>query len=60
MNLSDEDWIEIYYALESKAIAIEHGAYADDKRGKKRWIRHLREIMNKIGTEGCNMMKGDK
>lgn len=55
LELTKDDWVEIYYALESKAIAIDHGAYADCGKMKKEWIAHLRGIMDKIGPDGENM-----
>jgi hypothetical protein len=45
-KLTKEDWIEIYYALDTKAYNI----YEDAK-----WAAHLRNIMEKIGPDGENM-----
>lgn len=56
-NLTDDDFEEIYYALERKAIEIELGAL-DDEPGEvddpgsdtARWAAHLRKIMAKIAS----------
>ncbi len=48
-----DELIEIYYALESKAMAIKAGQMGpEERRGEdKRWIRSLKEIMAKISNE---------
>jgi hypothetical protein len=46
--LDQDDWVEIYYALEFKAKS----AVVD---GDKKWRIHLNEIMKKIGPDGENM-----
>ena len=53
--LAREDWAEIYYALDSKLIALKRGAYgADlDPRQNARWIAHLKAIKRKIGPDGA-------
>jgi hypothetical protein len=55
-ELTTEDWDEIYYALERKALAVEDGVYDSapnetDSPGSEtfNWARHLRRIMAKIG-----------
>lgn len=40
--LTREDWVEIYYALDSKMINKE----------QTRWAKHLKRIMDKIGPDG--------
>jgi hypothetical protein len=55
-KLTSEDWDEIYYALETKAIAIGNGLYdsepgeIDSPRSETlEWGNHIRRIMAKIG-----------
>lgn len=50
-NLTKKDWMEIYYALESKAVS-------PTVKGDKKWIAHLNRIMKKIGQEGESMVEG--
>jgi hypothetical protein len=57
-ELTKEDWVEIYYALDSKAKAVKDGEYTGDKAHARRWASHLREIMTKIGPDGENMTGG--
>jgi len=60
VKLSREDWIEIYYALESKSEAIERGEYGVEfERGEEaRWLAHLSAIKGKIGDDGLAAAKG--
>ena len=53
IDLSNDDWSEIYYALEDKAKAIKDGVYGpEEKRGdNKRWIENLNEIMETISSK---------
>ena len=48
--LTNDDWVEIYYALEGK---LQSQTVADDRR----WQAHLQEIIEKIGPDGRNMWK---
>ena len=48
-EFTKEDWVEIYYALDSKAARVRDGEYSADKNLSKKWSAHLREIMEKIG-----------
>jgi hypothetical protein len=59
VKLTKADWQEIYYALQTKAIAIASGLYgSEDKLGQdQRWIRDLRRIMSKIGPDGLRAGK---
>lgn len=50
ISLSREDWVEIYYALDSKIIHI--GEYNQVKKEQTRWAKHLKRIIDKIGPEG--------
>jgi hypothetical protein len=54
-KLTKEDWTEIYYAIETKLTKVEQGEYGFCKAETNKWKRHLGEIMNKIGLDGCNM-----
>lgn len=54
--LSKEDWIEIYYALDTKKSQIEKGEFSmDDRADSVAWAQHLRSIMQTIGPDGCHM-----
>lgn len=52
--LTREDWSEIYYALESKSLALRQGKYGrEDEPGKDaEWIAHLDAVSEKIGPDG--------
>lgn len=56
-KLTKEDWTEIYYALETKLTKVEQGEYGGSKAEGKKWAKHLGEIIDKIGPDGCNMVK---
>ena len=51
ISLTREDWSEIFYALESKALAVRRGHYgAEEASGADaKWIAHLDELGRKIG-----------
>ena len=49
--LTNKDWAEIYYALEHKLTS----AAVD---GDEEWIGHIKNIMETIGPDGCNMTEG--
>lgn len=53
IELSDSDWIEIYYALGDKADNIKRGGYGPEhKKGQnKEWRGHLHLIMEKIAEK---------
>lgn len=53
IDLLNDDWIEIYYALEATARRIKNGDYGpEEKRGEnKRWIEHLNSIMEQISSK---------
>jgi hypothetical protein len=50
---TQDQWVEIYYALEDKARRIKNGEYGpEEKRGdNKRWIEDFEEIMARISDE---------
>jgi hypothetical protein len=52
--LKREDWAEIYYALDTKLIALRRGDYEPEiePRQDARWIAHLEAIKRKIGPDG--------
>lgn len=49
--LSKADWEEIYYALESKMKGVFKGEYGTG-RSKRKWVKHLKSIMETIGPDG--------
>jgi hypothetical protein len=53
--LKREDWAEIYYALDTKLIALRRGDYGLEfqPRQDARWIDHLEAIKRKIGPDGA-------
>ena len=57
-QLTEEDAMEIYYALDSKATAVLKGEYGphDSIEHDCRWAAHLREIMCKIGPDGAALV----
>lgn len=56
VELTKEDWEEIYYALETKRTRIADGEYGDGEIDQE-WIEHLDKIMRKIGLEGEDAAK---
>jgi len=54
ITLTPEDWSEIYYALESKSLALRQCKYgSEDEPGHDaKWITHLDAIRGKIGPDG--------
>lgn len=55
-KLTEQDWDEIFNALETKAVSVERGMYdffsgevASPNSETGRWANHLRRIMAKIG-----------
>jgi len=55
ISLTREDWAEIYYALETKSLALRQGKYApEDKRGQDaEWIAHIETVKQTIGSDGA-------
>ena len=51
VRLTSEDWVEIYYALDTKIDLIASGFYdpEDTWRQNSEWINHLSAIKRKIG-----------
>ena len=54
--LTADDWMEIYYALDSK---LRSPTVAGDDECSVDWRNHLQEIMDKIGEDGVNMLGED-
>ena len=59
-TLTNEDWVEIYYALIDKQTRIDEGTQdPETKEGycgdMESWSKHLGEIIDKIGPDGENM-----
>ena len=52
--LKREDWAEIYYALDTKLIALRRGDYGPEIEPHQdaRWIAHLEAIKRRIGPDG--------
>ena len=50
IDLTRQDWAEIYYALDSKVNLIAQGSPKD--RLSKRWIKQLEAIKEAIGPDG--------
>ena len=50
IDLSRQDWAEIYYALDSKVNLIAESSPKD--RLSKRWIKQLEAIKDAIGPDG--------
>ena len=55
ISLTREDWSEIFYALESKSLAVRQGQYgSEDASGEdSKWTDHLDELRRKIGPDGA-------
>jgi hypothetical protein len=55
ISLTREDWSEIFYALESKSLAVRQGQYgSEDASGADaKWTGHLDALREKIGPDGA-------
>jgi hypothetical protein len=55
LKLTREDWCEIYYALDSKSLALKQGKYgaADKPSDDRKWIAHLEAVKQKVGPDGA-------
>lgn len=56
-TLTKSEWVEIYYALETKVKAIERGDYGSPAVALKKWRADLESILDKIGPDGRNMYR---
>jgi len=54
VTLTPSDWVEIYYALDTKATMIKRGDYGPQEHpgDDRKWVTHLRSIMRQIGPDG--------
>ena len=55
LKMTREDWCEIYYALDSKSLALKQGKYGapDKPSDDPKWIAHLEALKHKIGPDGA-------
>ncbi|MGH7814360.1 MAG: hypothetical protein ACREQI_10215 [Candidatus Binataceae bacterium] len=55
IDLTREDWTEIYYALETKSLALRQGNMGpEDRPGQDaEWIAQIEEIKQAIGPDGA-------
>jgi hypothetical protein len=55
ISLTREDWSEIYYALETKSLALRQGKYEPEgELGQDaEWISHIEAVKEKIGPDGA-------
>lgn len=44
LRLSEAEWAELYYAVESKRQAVRIGYYGGARAGNERWAGQLRRI----------------
>ena len=54
ISMTKDEWIEVYYAIETKANAIDAGKYGPDGLDgvcNSEWVGQLRSAMDKIKTE---------
>jgi hypothetical protein len=56
ISLTREDWSEIYYALETKSLALRQGKYRPENEPGQdaEWIAHLDALREKIGPDGAS------
>lgn len=53
-RLTSRDWIEVYYAIESKLLRLRNGDYGLDAEAR-RWRKHLADICRKIVRAGIKV-----
>lgn len=53
-DLTPADWVEIYYAIETKEKLLAEGVYGKDKESR-RWRRHLARIRQVIVAAGIEV-----
>ena len=55
ITLTRKDWAEIYYALETKSVALRQGKYRpeDKARDDAEWIAHIEAVKEAIGPDGA-------
>jgi hypothetical protein len=54
IRLTRNDWAEIYYALETKSLALRQGKYGSENKSRAdaEWIAHLEDLKRAIGPDG--------
>ena len=53
VTLTQKDWAEIYYALDTKLLAIKSDFYREGRSDENSaWIAHLNRIKRRIGPDG--------
>ncbi len=59
-KLTAEDWVEIYYALESRSMQLRNGDFgeSDEDCDVDAWADHIDRISEKIGEDGAKMYPG--
>jgi hypothetical protein len=55
IRLTRKDWAEIYYALETKSLALRQGKYGPEDNGRQdaEWIAHIEAVKQTIGPDGA-------
>ena len=54
VKLTRKDWAEIYYALETKSVALRQGKFGPEviARQDAKWIAHIEAVKQTIGPDG--------
>lgn len=52
IELTKADWVEIFYSLESKMEGVLNEEYGNATVSKRKWVKQLKRIMEKIGPDG--------
>jgi len=55
IRLTRKDWAEIYYALETKSLALRQGKYGSENKVREdaEWLAHLEALKQAIGPDGA-------
>jgi hypothetical protein len=55
IRLTRKDWAEIYYALETKSLALRQGMYGSEDKAREdaEWIAHIEAVKQTIGPDGA-------
>lgn len=49
LELEQHEWIEVYYALDTKIDSVANGDFGNpDSKKNKKWVRVLRKTMEKV------------
>lgn len=59
VRLTQKDWAEIYYALETKSQALRQGKYGPEDKALQdaKWIAHIEAVKQRIGPDGASAAK---